>query len=588
VTGRFVNPHLIWPIPPTGDRIKKDLNPKRQSGRSKDTIAPARGVAQRVHVPKGGSHPVDDAKSTIGTMSTTASGTVVSTIEGVTDSIMSVVSAISPLAELAGLFLDKPQMPDEASRMFIAPATNFVGCDVRDQAYSMALYKTSYMGVNTNTLPESSDVSWLAIAMRPALQFTGFLNNTLNVHDYPSHPTTTPFGWAISSHLYWRGSIRYRINFYASTFVSGRVLIVYSPPTSAAVTTINNTISRIIAVKGDTTVEFTIPFVSNTDFQPLGYPQSGGFTFYGSGQLTFSVYGNIISSDASTDAVIDYAVWTAAAPDAQFMQPLVSSLYGLAPDTVSKQSDICEAFNKVFPPFVDGCEYLTDTGYVASEVSRSPMDVLKRYQVFDTNIAPNSKLPGLYTPQGNTLGWQIKTAFLFMRGGVNYKVFPALSTQSTYVDPVNYAAAKWSIDPSWPYYVSGSATGNATGLPYLTAGASNSEIDVSVPYTNQFPFVFTNTMNPSSAPAEVLITPRQNPLQWSTDPTPIPIYLGGMDVYTCVRDDFMMGWLLAPSTYPEGGSKSGLKPDSQFRAKTIRSSALKPHKKQLSILDFYM
>jgi hypothetical protein len=505
---------------------------------------------------------------------------------------MSAISAVSPIAELAGLFLDKPQMPDEAARMYIAPGTNFMASDVRDQGYSMSLYKTAYMGTNSETLPESSDVSWLAIAMRPALQFTDFLTNTLNIRDHPSHPITTPFGWAISSHMYWRGSIRYRINFYASTFVSGRILIVYSPPSAAAVTTINNTISKLVSVKGDTTVEFTLPFVSPTDFQPLNYPQVSG-SFYGTGVLTFSVYGVITSSDAATDATIDLVAWTAAAPDAQFMQPLISTQYSLTPAAFDarKQADICEAFTKTFPPYVDGCEYLTDSGYVASELSRSPMDVLKRYQVYGTGVDVNSPLPGVYTPLSGTLGFQIKSAFAFMRGGVNYKTFPNYNENSDYVDPANLAKVTWSVSTSWPFYSPGANYSSGFGLPFLYVGQSDSEVDISVPYTNQYPFIFTmSQINPSSVPAVAYVTPRDNPTSYTAGPPPVANRLVWMDIYTCVRDDFMMGWLLAPVPYrptalPKAAPKeplSQLEPDEQPLAST------QPQPKQLTMLDFLL
>jgi len=594
VVARFVNPHLIWPIPPPGSFEKEmRLNPKKQSkSSSADKIAPARGVAQRVHVPRGSSNPVDQAKSTIGTASSSAMGTVVSSIDSVANTVMSVLDSISPLAELAGLFLDKPQMPDESARMFIAPATNFVASDVRDQGYSLSLYKTAYMGTNTDTLPESSDVSWLAIAMRPALHFVDSLQNSTpnNVRTYFSHPTTTPFGWAISSHLFWRGSVRYHINFYASTFVSGRILIVYSPPSVGVITTINNTISRLVAIKGDTTVEFTIPFVSQTDFQPVYYPNVGG-TFSGTGVLTFSVYGVITSADSSTDATIDYAVWTAASPDAQFMQPLASPLYQLSNLSldVRKQADICKAFQNTFPPYVDGCEYLTDSGYVASEISRSPMDVLKRYQFYAANLPPNTVLPGLYVPDSSTLGYQIRTAFLYQRGGVNYKVFPTYTNQTDIIAPANIAAAKWTLSPYWPFNSGDVPTNSATGLPYLTVGQSDSEIDISVPYTNQYPFVYTNETLPFTVPAGLLVTPRANPTSFAAGPPVTPNYLIAMDVYTSVRDDYMMGWLLAPLPFNEvpSQSKSALKADSQSQPAS-NDPGTQPQHKQLSMLDFVL
>jgi len=310
--------------------------------------------------------------------------------------------------------------------------------------------------------------------------------------------------------------------------------------------------------------------------------------FYGTGVLTFSVYGVITSTDSSTDAIIDYVAWTAAAPDAQFQQPLVSSLYELQPTAalVRKQADICQAFTKTFPPYVDGCEYLTDSGYVAAELSRSPMDVLKRYQLFASEIAPNTPLPGNYVPNESTLGWQIRTAFLFQRGGVNYKVFPDYTNQSDLITPANVANAKWTVAASWPFYSPTINYNNATGLPFMAVGQSDSEIDLSVPYTNQYPFIYTNPGTvPFSVPGVILVTPRQNPTSFVPGPPQVTNYLTGMNVYTCVRDDYMMGWLLAPTPYSASPKKDQQSFSQSEPARPHSRSTLQP--KQLSIKDFY-
>jgi len=252
---------------------------------------------------------------------------------------------------------------------------------------------------------------------------------------------------------------------------------------------------------------------------------------------------------------------------------------------VKKQADICQAFTKTFPPYVDGCEYLTDTGYVAAELSRSPMDVLKRYQLFAATVAPNSPLPGNYVPALGTLGWQIRSAFLFQRGGVNYKIFPDYTNQPDLVAPANVANAKWTVSMDWPFYVPANYA-NAAGLPFMAVGQSDSEIDLSIPYTNQYPFIYTNTGTiPFSVPGTVLVTPRQNPTSFTVGPPATTNYLNAMDVYTCVRDDYMMGWLLAPSPYTDG-----LKKDLQSFS---QSEPARPHSRstqqptQLSIRDFY-
>jgi len=308
--------------------------------------------------------------------------------------------------------------------------------------------------------------------------------------------------------------------------------------------------------------------------------------------LAFSVYGVITSSDASTDAVIDLVCWSAAAPDAQFMQPMRSSVYTTIPPTIlaRKQADICEAFTKTFPPYVDGCEYLTDSGFVASELSRSPMDVLKRYQSYALGTPVNTPLPGVYSPDSATLGYQIRSAFAFLRGGVNYKVFPTLQLQTDLIDQANVSEVTWSVSTSWPYYTPAGNYFKANGLPYLRVGQSDTEVDISVPYTNHYPFIFTMPqIDPSGVPAVAYSNPRINPTSVTAGPPPVANFLTNMDVFTCVRDDFMMGWLLAPTTTVAAESKSGPKePLSQQEPDEQPLVSTQPQPKQLSMLDFLL
>jgi len=276
---------------------------------------------------------------------------------------------------------------------------------------------------------------------------------------------------------------------------------------------LDNTISQTVVVKGDTVVEFTIPYIAATDMLP--YAQYSGITsdappFFGTSALCISIIGPILTNDPSIDPVIDFAIWTAAGPDAQFsLQCAPPTNYNQPiPPSVVLQCDIQEAFNHSFPPFVANCTYLTDNHTVTSEISDTIMDTLKRYEEY--TYATDTLYSPFYQPTALTLGSWVKTLFLFHRGGVSYRVID-------------------STDTGYGIYMNVGDTFAARGQPGFWRGINGSELHFTIPWYGTIPYY-----NIGSPPVQYPASP--------LTPSTLP-----RASFTAVRDDYQMGFLIPPA-----------------------------------------
>jgi len=280
-------------------------------------------------------------------------------------------------------------------------------------------------------------------------------------------------------------------------------------------------------------------------------------------------------------------VWVAAGPDVQFSSPSNPSpgsgtLWQGAnydPDTISRQCDIVDAFKYEFPPFVDGCSYATDNHYVTSETSEYVTDILKRYVKYTVGTQPpgltNNQLPLEYTPAPNTLQWLLKNCFAFHRGGVSYKLYLPRT-------PVNNSGAQTTSGSITVRYDEPSLGTNEIfdGSAAIIQGDSADQMDISVPWMWWLPYYqLTPGQSPSQPNTADLmyggVYPNTSQLQcaqysYSSGVTPL--------FYTCVRDDYSVGFLQQPPLTPALlGEKGKMKPTNwhKHHASVLRENAKK-------------
>jgi len=339
----------------------------------------------------------------------------------------------------------------------------------------------------------------------------------------------TPLAFCIANHFFWRSSVRLRLNFFCSSFVSGRLLITFNPPPFTAFASVNDNISRIIDVKGDTTVEFTVPYVYETDFAESWFPQDTDGAFTGPGNICVAIYNPIVSANATDDAQIDMVVWAAAGPDAQFslISPNVIHAFGYNPASgatlsMKRQCDVSQAFSRPFDSIISGCSYLTDNHIVTSEVSGALVSNLKRYQYISagpTTPGASTDLPPTYSTSGGAgnMGKIIADMFLFHRGGVSFKYYPISPNKTSFLNAGIIQTGGTDAD----------------GAPFVRAGRSEDEIDVSIPWYGRIPYYIRNYSGPYGNP--ILPTGFVN----SEDPA-----VTNFQLFSAVRDDYQFGFLL--------------------------------------------
>jgi hypothetical protein len=515
VTGRLVNVQLVWPIT---DSESKYFRP--QSKQVTPRVTPPARPRSRVHFNRGAADPVQQASSAISTTSNSVASTISSVIDAVATPVEDVLGAIQPLASLFSTFLsfDKPELQNTLQRFVQLPSADFTQSDQKTWSLPLTLNKNSYLSTEGSKVPDGGAWTWSRVAMTPALVGVSTFSNSSSPFIYTMVTKATPLAFACSNHLMYRSSVRVMLQFFAPTFVSGRILVLYNPSSITPVASVDNNITRIIDVKGDTTVQFTLPWINPTDFLDV---DEGGALTNGPGYIQLSVYNDIVTSDSSTDPNIDVAVWMSAAPDCQFSYPVYQGLYNDAPRRFRPQCDIQQSFTRTFPPFVENCTMYTDQHYCTSEVSDLLTDQLKRFQLsyVPTAVGQTQPVGYQYTPSESTIGWAINNAFVFRRGGVLYRFLRKDKVASPVIQTAYFEGPTAEFVPG-------------SGEAYIQSGNVDATFSIALPWVEEVPYTSQTDYSVRMAVYAFTTT--------DTDPD-FPT------VFCAVRDDFELGWLVAPN-----------------------------------------
>lgn len=596
VSCRFVNARVTWPIhvaspsrpeyiiPDKLSRTKKTIEGSRfelQSGRQtgftttqmKQPAMPKTralisstigGPAQTAA--SGGSQIAKTVESTVSDVV----GTVVSPIAGIVQGLQPLLGIGAELGGLAALF-DKPNNVDPPTRVVPVTGANMATCDQKDQSLPLTLYSTAYLSTDQRALPEGGPWTLARIAMTPTLHSRYQFKNDQRKVYIPYQAPGTPFSVLSATHKYWRGSVRYKLMFFCPSFVSARFLLVYTPTGITSADIITNTLSRVVDCRGDTSVEFTIPYVNQTDFQEFGADI---------GVVQVTLYSDIVGPDPTVDPVITMVVFSAAGPDCQFSQPtsvqdtgydypniILDSRpavrtprrqpverripedmeYGERFQNAYKlQTDVDLAFRETMLPFVDGCKYMTDECLVRPETTRLATDIMKRYQ--STTKNPNSSTVGerfyvAYLPNSGTCGAIFARMFMFWRGGIRFKTV-VVQSGPAFSQPLGTIQGP---PPATAFYLGGSAG-------FIT-GVANGGMDTSVPWPDLIPYkdIYTAPVDEIST---YLLLPGDATTLFYT--------------YTAVGDDYSVGMLVPPDNLPDDPRPSLLRHTPKKKSLPVR------------------
>jgi len=227
---------------------------------------------------------------------------------------------------------------------------------------------------------------------------------------------------------YWRGSIKYMVRFTSAKFLTARVRIAHllEPLSSAIEDVAGDLVSIVVDVSGDTTVQFTVPYIHEEVYLPCLAPNAAD-TVTGIPFINMYLENPVVSPDTSANPVIYYSVWVAAGDDFRLMCPeriMASANYVWTHPfsrylRLNAQCDILTEFSKPFPGIVPA-RYTLETGVVTGEDFGRVTDMAKRF-------ASRSSLPTANTQSYVGPSFRGTTAFdtyriwiapfQFIRGG---------------------------------------------------------------------------------------------------------------------------------------------------------------------------
>jgi len=326
-----------------------------------------------------------------------------------TGAITDLAPTVGALAPLAPLLLDKPEQMADTTRVRPTIDSDNFSSDVADASTAATYSKKNYLRGHPESGVKLGSWTLAQYAAIPGLHRVDVIrSSSTNLYYYLS-TSPTPLGLMYKRFTLWKGSIKVKLQIFASSFVSTRLAFMVFPRADGLPTAnVDDYIVRIIEVKGDTDVEMTIPYIS-----PLAWSNSQTYEPFA---FALKVISDVVGFDSSTDPVITVATWVAGGPDMQFAQPAKGinfSYLGTSPlpplpeppttaDTTSQkptsfellrrppkkplvapgveqQCSISQSFSKSFDPIVDQCNYFVDNGRVVSDVPVTFNDLCKRY-----------------------------------------------------------------------------------------------------------------------------------------------------------------------------------------------------------------
>lgn len=433
------------------------------------------------------------------------------------------VSGITSIFKAFSIF-DKPNIVTAPVRVFPQHSTDLPHGYGLSRSISLGLSPNSYLSAPGKIDPgETSSTLVSAIASVPMLHYVSLFDNepgnlSKNLVVKPRYLNNTyrqpDYLMFLSDHFnYWRGSIKYRLSFYATPFTSCRFRISYNvSPWSSAVATSGDLVSKIVDVKGDTHVDLTIPYLSEVHWRKIrdasDYPR-----------LVIEKLVPIVGQALEGDSVVYLVVWRGAGEDLRFAQ-LTQDRPPIFEQIVA-QADMREVFTNKFAHIIDGCQQSVEQGFVMPEVIADLGACLKRFSSTTMDKYQPHNPPATATRTDPF--WSIARIFLFWRGSVNVKtgavnqgevfmrsdltpgvVGPTFGTGIALQSTGNYPFNEFSV----PWFCS---------LPYYPNNPSLTVVDGS------------NNLSPETATS---------------------VAINGQIFLIAAGDDFQYLWLRNPPSYP--------------------------------------
>jgi hypothetical protein len=355
-------------------------------------------------------------------VSKSASGLVSGVKEGI-GRVSDLIGKFASLAEFAIPFLpagSKPPMVSAPVRNISGPTDPYL-CQTSGLSTAVRFSNEPDAQISRRpgiVGPESPDMSIYELARTPMLVGLAGFNNTGNapgdiVHTFPidlSHCPTFGDGdfqvtfaaLAAQQFLYWRGSIKFSLKFFMSSFMKCRVgVAVFRDPPPNILGISGDTQLHVLDLTGDSEFNFRVDWNAQDHMLLCQAPNN---TIASLGNICIYLLSPIVST-STADPPVYCQIWQAAGDDLCFQRftslPVTQFPYYHRFATVTplaeSQSAPHEDFKREFPG-INPSMYLPERGYITPEIYGSiarlchrPSDVTRGTTASDetTWVAPN-------------------------------------------------------------------------------------------------------------------------------------------------------------------------------------------------------
>lgn len=320
-----------------------------------------------------------------------------------------------------------------------------------------------------------------------------------------------------SQFRYWKGAMKYCFIFVCNTFVSARVAISWQPKLIPAGNNLfpAERVTKVFDIKGTTKVCFSIPYLQKNPWLKTSPDNYNG---------SFSI--NVINRATTTSTELSSSVihaigFCSGGESMTFSRP--NEVLNLG--TASAQSasydglnDLHELFRRPFDPLIPSDETQV-LGVENAEVINSWIDLNRRFTCFNNIVNPRSFFSFYYAAGMSDALLFVRSAFLYKKGSIRYKVKSTNAPDGYYTFKVNIAQRLRSGEQN------GSLDGNLNAHMIQDCHI-NQWMEVETPFYSDVHF---------ASPKDQL------------EPPGIYCNLAPEQVYAALGEDFSMGFPIPPN-----------------------------------------
>jgi hypothetical protein len=387
VWAKFLNPQVAGPIIAAG-------LPKHQSDVQTQNLTTRRRFVDPEQLIKSTSHVLESAVN---------SSPIAPIIKTVSKGIDFVESAAADVGAFFGLF-DKPTSIAATAPMLPQYSRGFTTTSGVNPSVRLGQHPSSRLAT-TGVFPTDTSLMTLTkLAQVPMLHHIDYFDGATRVSfDLVCAPldslstrtqnvTRDYFEYIARAHMYWRGSIRYRVKFICGAMIKARVQIAIK--FNGISDTSGQIFTRVLEINGDTETFISVPYLHNAYWSP---PQASGFSVADQfPSLQFTLIDQITGAQGSSDPFVDVLIWRAAGADVQFARPVTAPVTLPTPPTLKikktksifppkstkvpeHQTSLRAAFEKPFESLVCDCTQAMERGYCTDDTSTTVADLMKRF-----------------------------------------------------------------------------------------------------------------------------------------------------------------------------------------------------------------